>query len=221
MAVNTSVGDTIMARLEFYDGESVAYNVLHYKLDSITDDNTGLPVAVTIPWADWGYAFAQEVYGALFTTWQALASEEVTFTGVTVQDILPVPRSTPFTFMPENPTTGNVAGEAMPLQDTPTFLKRTQFGERWGLGRFFFAGISEASQEKGRLMPAWLANAPAFGNALAASIGVQNDGYTFELIPVLLGTSEEDLNFMTPIIAVQLSNNVIKTQRRRRPGKGI
>lgn len=222
MPVTIQPNDVITAKLQFSDESAlgdVALNVLHYQVKNITVSASGLPSAIAIPWEAFGIAAGQVFYEQMGDTWKAFASEDVVMDGVEVQKVYGSPRSNPMNYTPVDLTSGVILGDALPMQDSVTVLKRTGFGERWGQGRVFVTGIPELHAEGGRLIPAGVTNLASFIDKLFNTFTVSDGTYDTTLIPVLYQKSLTSLR-ITPITNCVLSNNIIKTQRRRRPGKG-
>lgn len=222
MAVELNEGDVIQVRLNFEDGQgSKCFNVLHYELATVTVDGGGL-----FPGEDFAAVaneLAENVYDNLAPVWADAAVTDCRFTGVTVSNIYPLPRSASYTYTPDPILSGTVLGEAMPSQDTPTILKRTAFGARWGIGRLFFVGLSESQQEGGQLTGAAVNAIQDFANALAGNISFVETIYTFNFSPILFGrpVPPSTVPRITQVVSIDIADGIIKTQRRRRPGKGI
>lgn len=228
MSVDVQTGDVLMFRLEFGLDEEHAYNILHYRVTSIIDTVTGLPAAVTIPGNVALPAMGLSMFTALAATWAATASQDIAFAAVTAQDVYPGDRSRPYTYIPGAPVPGTVASDALPMQDSPTLLKRTAFGQRWGLGRIFVVGLSEADQADGIVTGGYVTRVDAWATVLESSRTLTVGAYDVHVSPVLhvdrhasLSPPRPAYTRTTPIVAIDLSNDIIKTQRRRRPGKGI
>ena len=221
MATTIEVGDIIEVRHEFTDGETRAFNVLEYQVQAVTDTATGLPAAVAIPLEPMAPTIANVAYNAWAAPWALLASVDASFENTTIQGVHPAPRSRPFTYIPEDRQEGTRPGELLPLQDSVTFLKRSGYGMRWGMGRFFLVGLSETDQQAGRMVPAWMMVAVAQANNFKASLLAVGDTYTVQLQPVLFRGADAPLPQVVPITSIEVSNNILKTQTRRRPGKGI
>lgn len=221
MSTAIGEGDVLQVRLEYRAGDTVAYNILHYEFDDLTVIATGLPPATFVPFEDLVGSILTEVANHFRPDWQAIASNTVQYTGVTVQSIHPAPRSRPYTGGLLAPASGEVIDEALPLQDSVTILKRSPVGERWGLGRAYVVGLPESSQVGGVLAAGLVPFFTAFADKFAASIPVVAPLYSFDLDPILFARLEGGDVRKTPITDAALSNDTLKTQRRRRPGKGI
>lgn len=221
MANTISVGDIIQARHEFTEGSNKAFNIWEYEVQAVTDLSTGLPAAVAVPMAPLAATIGQAIYESYKVPWGTLAVENVQYSNVTIQGTSPAPRSRPYTFTPNDPQEGTRVGDPLPLQDSVTFLKRTAYGERWGMGRMFFVGLSEADQSTGVMTPAWVTLAIAQAQSFMDTILAVDLQYSVQLKPVLFRGEAAPLPRVLPLITVELSDGIIKTQRRRRPGKGI
>lgn len=187
-------------------------NVLHYRVKEITGLPPFLPDILT--------AIGTDIETRFVPLWQAAASQNARWISVGVQSVFPVPRSARVDNFPAGAALGALDDEAMPAQDSPTLLKRTEFGTRWGLGRLFFFGITEGMQEDGILNNAAVAALSAYTDAVEANSVVTIGGFTATLEPVLIRGPVDNPTSVTKILRVELSDEVIKTQRRRRPGKG-
>lgn len=222
MSVNITLGDIIEVRLEFgaLNDDSRLYNVLHYRVDNLTVVSTGLPPAVAVPYSAMAPAFAADVFATLSPEWAPTASQDCAFLGVTTQDVHPSPRSRPYTYTAVDPVPGTVTSEMLPAQDCPTILKKTLYGERWGLGRMFLVGTAETGQDTGILNPAAVDAIADFADVLDTVFTSTNGTYSARFTPVLFSDADPAnvrINFIDQWV---LSDQVIKTQRRRRPGKG-
>lgn len=224
MSITVNTGDVLSARLEFRNEDgTVAFNVLHYQvagIDPVPPNPPYPPGSVFM--TEFGPAFANAVFDNLAPGWTPFASNEVTFTGVSVQNLWPASRSVQFHYTAPVPQPGDVDDQALPLQDTPTIIKQTLFGERWGLGRMYVVGIPEVGQQFGSLTPAYATLVNAFAGNVKSPVEVSIGVYVFTLIPILYADiGPDDPPRITIVTNMFLSNPVIKTQRRRRPGKGI
>jgi len=203
------------------DGGNRAFNVLHYRLDNVSTgggggDPNGLASTV-LP--DLIAAVKLKLAGQ----WANAASIGVSMTDVMAQSVWPLPKSRAYTNTFLDPVPGVAVGDMLPLQDAPTLLKRTNFGGRTGLGRLYFVGVPESKQVSGLLIPDFFEDVSGFATALGETVQHVTLGKTFSWNPVLFHLTPGPIiaEVVTPITDVTLSDEVIKTQRRRRPGKGI
>lgn len=220
MGTNFETGNVISARFEYYNGESRCFNMAHWRLTNVLVTATGLPPAVTIPFVSVAGDFAADLYAMWSTPWASLASIQWSMTGVTVQNIHPAPRSLPVSYVPSGALSGEVVDDALPAQDTATILRKTDFGERWGMGRIFIPGLAENQQNNGVINPAGTGGLTTLANTIQAFASGTVGPYTYQVEPVLFGKADGGPR-INPIRQHVLSDNVLKTQRRRRPGKGI
>jgi len=221
MSVELPINSVLTVRHEYKLGSDVSFNVLHYRLASATVISTGLPLATT-PLAEVVVPnLAAAAYLAWAGPWQACVSEEVTYTSCTAQKVYVAPRSTPYTYVPDPASEGIVAGDSLPMQDCVTLLKKTGVGERWGQGRVFISGIAEEEAINGLITDDLLAPLAALASTLDEDIVVLTGGVNYAFRPVITNVPTTDFPRVTDITSGQLSDKVIKTQRRRRPGKGI
>jgi len=221
MPVTAPVNSVASVRLEYRSDSDVAYNVLHYRLKSATVISTGLPLAFDPVASDILPALAHSRFDALSVVWAPCASADVVMTGATAQKIFPGDRSTPYTWPAPADVPGTVASERLPLQDSPTLVKRTGFGQRWGIGRVFYVGIAEDDQETGFVTDDWATRIVDFGNIIKGTATVTVGGVIYVWEPVVAGGLNTATPHINTVVDCALSSRVIKSQKRRRPGKGI
>jgi hypothetical protein len=212
-----------MARVNTSDGLSRSFNVLHYEMTLLSNANPEIPPPATVFADDYLPVLAANLSTKLKNTWVNATSEKMTFDGVTTQGVYPDPRSRPYTFLETEEKNGGIAGDMLPMQDAMTILKRTIFGTRWGLGRYFHSGIPESVQDKGITTDAYRTLVDTYASELADTISATFGAVTAVFVPILFSLSPGPVvvprkTFLSSAIC---SDNVIKTQRRRRPGKGI
>lgn len=216
-----AVGDVCEVRLNTGDGLSQFFNILHYELQGISDSAPGPPPTV-LDASDFLGLLATSVFTNLEPDWSAATPTTQRFYGVTAQSIYPDPRSRPYNYFPVAPGEGVVEAESLPGQDCATLLKKSVFGNRWGLGRFFFSGIPESFQENGIMSDPYVILLQAFCDELNEGYAINVGTVTGTWAPILFGPGDAPGTVRkTAIVEVDVSDNVIKTQRRRRPGKGI
>lgn len=220
MPATIQVNDILVARPQFTTSGGQAFNVMHFRVESLNNANTGIPAAQPVPAEDvlpdlaiaLGLDFAQ--------AWQQGASAGVEMTSFMVQKVHPGLRSDPYIWLPADPPIGVVEGGYIPLQDSPTILKKTGNGERWGTGRFFYVGVAESGQDDGRLTAGQITAMGPMITWLGADHGNANDDWVIGVQPCLF--NKDGANFrVNDVIRTRLSDNILKTQRRRRPGNGI
>jgi len=222
MAVEINEGDILEVRLEFKDElQNRAFNILHYRLASVAVAGGGL-----FPGEDFAAVaggIAEAAYDKLGPAWAGAAAASITFTGASVADIFPDDRSAQYHFTEDNPFVGDIASDPLPLQDAPTILKKTAFGARWGIGRLFYVGLPESMQAGGVMTAGGVTNVQLFADELSENFTFVSGIYTYTFTPVLYGIRPDQPNNprITSLVSVDLSDPIIKTQRRRRPGKGI
>lgn len=215
MSLTVAVGDLIQVRLNFAriaTGE-VAMNVLHYRIASISGVVPPLPETLA--------ALGEATYNKFKDLWSPMASNLIQFASVTTQSVFPLPRSVAWTFIPGDITEGAIDGDSLPLQDAPTLLKQTAVGQRWGLGRMFYVGLAESEQNIGVVDVDAAALLNAMAGQLATTTAAIVAGSNVVMQPVLVRGPSDNPVSVTPITGGRLSDLIIKTQRRRRPGKGI
>lgn len=222
MSLVIQESDVAMLRIEYRDqGGNRAFNVLHYQLRLATPGGGGIfngeLASTVLP------DLANAARLKLANPWAATASGNIFMTGIAAQGIHPAPRSALYVHTFGVEVAGAFEDEALPLQDSATILKRTAVGARWGIGRLFHVGLPEAFNTDGFITPAGMAQLSAFADALAEEISHVTLGTTYHWRPILwqAPNPEAPNGRITQLVSVDLSDNVIKTQRRRRPGKGI
>jgi hypothetical protein len=221
MPVTLAPGAIVLLRMNYSLDADRAFNVLHYRFVGGTVIATGLPMAIEANADACLPALGQTLDTIWEAAWPGNASVDVAFMGTTVQKIYPLPLSTPYEAPGAAPTFGTVAGDSMPLQDSVTLLKKTGVGGRQGFGRAYFVGLAEADCDKGFISGARAVGLNTLAPQLAASISCDDGTYQYLFEPVLYAPVPAGAPRVTRITACVLSDNVIKTQRRRRPGKGI
>jgi len=215
MSVTFAVGDILKLMPEYAlddDLVSRALNVVHYRIAAIA----GAPGPFNTVMSE----LAEEFFDNWLAAWQPAASEDVSMVSMSIQSVFPVPRSNKFTYVPGAAQPGNIVSPAIPLQDSPTILKITDFGQRWGRGRLFFVGVAESQQNGGLLNDTAVTAINVLGTALGQSTTVAVTGGSLTIEPVLVGGPEDNPTRVTKITSTTLSDRRLKTQRRRRPGKG-
>lgn len=214
MAIVIGTGNVISVRLGYKIDPlpDAAFNILHYQVGV----SAGTPPAISAALAAIGTAMLAK-WGPL---WSPSAGNDVEMAGVTVTDVFPLPRSVAVTTVPGSPIPGGSTDEALPLQDAPTLLKTTDVGNRWGMGRLFYVGLSEEFADAGNVTAGQVASLNTMAAAFNDQVVVTSGGWTATLIPILVSGPEDNPVRLTPITGGRLSDTVIKSQLRRRPGKG-
>jgi hypothetical protein len=228
MPVGLAPNNILQFTMEYADEaalQDTALNVLHYKITNINDNATGLPAAIEIDIENFMEAALPMFYLAAGGAWANFASEDVVLKGVSCQKIDPIPRSEPFHHTPDQVMSGIAVGDSLPMQDAMTVLKKTGYGERWGQGRVYVPGIPESQAEAGYLIPTGVTSLQPFANWLSFALQCNDGVYTTNLVPVIFSPARviDDVTHpkrITQVTRTVLSDNIIKTQRRRRPGKG-
>lgn len=222
MGLVTDVGSVAMVRLAYQQpGPDVAFNVLYYRLKSVTVDGGGL-FAGEQAWATMP-ALAKAVYDWINPEWRTFASSQIRAVDASAQDISPEPKSRLYTYTPAAVLSGAVVGEPLPMQDTITVLKYGPGASRHDLGRIFVTGLPESANENGILNSDTATDMGPYIDALGQIVHFTLNGVTYDWWPVLYARDEGPPVFerTTEILDTKLSDRVFKTQRRRRPGKGI
>lgn len=214
MSLTVAPGDLLAVRFTFTNvATATAMNVLHYRLGSIsgTIPNMTTFLGNVAAAANAGYQ----------SVWKPAANSHVSFVATRAWSVFPLPRSVGVEVVHSPATPGDILGDALPLQDTATILKRTEVGDRSGLGRFFFVGLSEDEQANGVISLDQRLMLDAVALWLGGPLSVTGVGYSAILNPCIVKGPEDNPVRITNVLSCAVSNNIIKTQRRRRPGKGI
>jgi len=221
MSVTIPSNAVVTVRHEYLLEDNVAYNVLHYRLVNATVLATGLPVA-TEPLASAAIpALAEGAFIPWATAWTPAAASTVFYTGVTAQKVFPGDRSIPYHYIPPAAEEGLIDSEPLPLQDSITILKKTGFGTRWGMGRLYFVGIPESHQTGGRIDGALGVLLNAVASAMLSDLVVDDGVVQYTWRPVVTNVPTTLFPHVNDIEITVVSDGIIKSQRRRRPGKGI
>lgn len=221
MSVPMVLNDVLTMRVNSTDGISQIFNVLHYRVVSITLTGAGPPPA-SVDNTTFLPVMAQNLYQKIQDTWSDCSSAGMKLVGITAQNLFPAPASAQLSYTDPVGTLGAVAGDMLPAQDCLTILKKTGYGTRWGLGRYFHSGIPESVQQKGIVTAGYLGDVQAFANKLAESVVATIGGVRVEAQPNLWSFRGVPFPVRDTLIANWLvSDTTVKTQRRRRPGKGI
>lgn len=198
-----------------------AFNILHYQLKSATVISTGLPLATVPTVENVVPGAAQKVAEDFSAGWSPFGSEDVGILGATAQKVYPGDRSTPYTYSFPGPVTGLQVSQSLPMQDCITILKKTGIGQRWGMGRVYVPGIPEANQDGGEIDDAGFANLnDNLVPTLSAPLTYTVSGVAYQIVPVVTNVPTTGLPRVNTITSAEVSDKIIKTQRRRRPGKG-
>ena len=214
MSLTVAAGGLFTTNVVFTNvATATAINVLHYRLGSISG---------TIPTMDEFLTRLAAAVNTLFIThWGPTASDQVKLVNVRATSVFPIPRSVGVNVVNSPPVTGGIFSEALPLQDCVTILKRTAVGNRWGMGRVFVTGIPESQQANGILSEGQRALYNTLATNLGLSLNVSGAGFSAVCNPCLVRGPEDNPVSITNVLRCEVSDNIIKTQRRRRPGKGI
>jgi len=215
MALAPAVGNLLSVQCIFTNvATATAMNILHYKVASISG-----PAPTNVVFLG---TVAQDVAVAFGDVWKMTASDQVKFVNTRATNVFPLPRSVGVNYVyPAGGLAGTATSEALPLQDAITILKRTAVGNRWGLGRTFITGCPEDAQANGIITNAQRVFYNAVANFLGAPVAISGTGWSASIVPVLVRGPEDNPVSITDVLSGEVSNNIIKTQRRRRPGKGI
>ncbi|MBC7121491.1 MAG: hypothetical protein H5T33_08020 [Candidatus Methanosuratus sp.] len=221
MAVELNIGDVLLFRAEYKDvNATTAYNMMHYRLVSAEPVTPG-PSFEGVDMEEVGPPLAQEIYNPWASNWADFSSSQARMVGGMVQNIHPTPKSRQYNYVPPGPTFGGIAGDMLPLQDSPTLVKKTVFGQRWGIGRLYLVGVPESLAAGGTINNDYLTDANTFGQLLLADVTLTAAGWNFIFRPILFGTPEGEPVRKLDLVDIVMTDTLIKTQRRRRPGKGI
>lgn len=218
MSTLLSLNDVLMVRLQMTDfSGNKAFNVLHYQLKDV---NNG-PWTPT-PMYDIAGLIAEEFFDWFGPAFGLTASNMVSMNAVSVQSMWPAPKSRMYTFTDTTQAgQGVIVSEPLPMQDAVTILKRGAAGNRSNLGRAFIPGIPENGQNAGVIGGAQRALYDIYKDAFDQVVSVLVGAVTLNFYPVLFHLNPAGQANIVDIMDAEVSDNIIKTQRRRRPGKGI
>lgn len=222
MSLQVSLNDVIEYKLETGDSVSRMYNILHYRVSGINSVGVGLPPAVAADYTQVMPAIIGAISAELVDEWAAVTSASYAFAAASAQCIYPSPRSRLYTTIFDPVRDGDAPLSALPAQDAITLLKRTPFGERREMGRLYVSGIPE-SRTLGSVVDEQFLNLyQALANAVASPVTAITNAYAITVQPVIYHRypNSQQTRF-TDITDAGPSDLVIKTMRRRRPGKGM
>jgi len=214
MALSFAVDDLLSVRIGFrvLTQTDRAFNVLHYRIRSLT----GAPASLTLGLSE----IAERMYDLWADDWEEAASENVAMQGVTVTSVFPLPRSVAHTYVPIALAEGAVVSDAIPLQDAPTILKKSDYGARWGMGRLFVVGTPESHQQAGILNATGISALAGLIERVKSPVTVSGTGWSCVVDPVLLKGPEDNPGPLNVIHDSRLSDEVVEAIERRAPGKG-
>lgn len=222
MPVTIPVGQGVATvRIEYSTDSDISFNVLHYQLKSATVVSTGLPLATEPLASDILPKLAQDVFDSWAAAWAPVASNEVSADGSTAQKTYPGDRSAPYHYSPMAATVGGVNSNVLPMQNAMTILKKTGYGQRWGMGRIFVPGIPESLADKGFVSDTYIADGGDMPTVAAAPFTYTVSGVSYLWKPVVTNVPTAGTPRVNDVVECEFSNKVIKSQNRRRPGKGI
>lgn len=210
---------TVRVNYDTGTGEE-CFNILHYQLKSVFVTATGLPAAIEPPAEKGLPALAESLATLWANVWKHFASNQLGVAGATAQKVYPGDRTSPYTFTAGAVTVGQIDSDVLPLQDAVTILKKTGYGQRWGLGRVYVPGIPELHADHGAINDTAAANLAGLVDLLDDVVGAADDTYSYNWQPVLTNVPAAGVPRVHDVTSAELSDKVIKTQRRRRPGKG-
>lgn len=221
MSLVTQIGDVFLVRLNYQYGDTKAFNILHYRLQNVTVAGGGLfpgeASYIVCP------KLAQTMYDELKDKWSKAASIAVSMKGASAQNITGTEKSRMYTYDAGTGWAGELAGDALPLQDCVTILKHGPGASRHDLGRTYFVGLSETGASGGMIADTVETLMVDFIDGLALLIEYTDGPYSYTFEPVLyrVDPGPPIAEVSIPVLETSLSDRVIKTQRSRRPGKGI
>jgi hypothetical protein len=215
MALVPAAGDLLNVQFVFTNvATATAINVLHYRVGAISGAVPNMTTFLN--------TIAQNLAQEFLSVWEPTASDQVKFVNCRVTSVFPLPRSVGGIYaFPSGGTPGGVESEALPLQDAVTILKRTAVGMRWGMGRLYLTGTPENAQSNGIISNDQRTLVNAIANWIGEARNPIGVGWNTILNPCLVRGPEDNPTSITNILSAVVSDNILKTQRRRRPGKGV
>lgn len=193
-------GMNLELRIFISDPAQLGINVLHYAAGAFT----GTGVAIT--------AAATQLEGLFAPLYKPMLPSNVTFYGVGLRILDPVPQSLEFysSTLRGVGTSGEANG--VPKQSAPLITKRSDFAGRTGRGRFYccFPNLGAATGT-GAVAAAYATKMDAMGVGIAFTLGATDGGGTVQLIPCIRRRSTRA---MTPITNCT-SAHLFATMRKR------
>lgn len=214
MSLTISNGDLLSVKKIFQvTNQANAMNLLHYRILNVS----GTAPAVNVGLA----AAANAVYTHFAAAWAATASDQVSLQIVSINSVFPLPRSVAWNYVPSVAETGTRSSQALPAQNSPTVIKRTNYGDRGGIGRVFLVGGAEDAQQDGSIVSTARATYDTYAGKFGQVISVSGSGWGFDMEPVLLKGPEDNPVRIARVVGTAMASYRFRCQRRRQPGKGI
>jgi len=194
MAINDIYAVTLRQRLH----AQVCLNVSHWR-ETATGTGNGALV------------LAQDIVNVLLPLQKSVQSAELTYEGVQVQKIYPLPATNPIINTTGNGT-ATVGGSSLPTSVAGVITKRTNFAGRKYRGRVFVAGVPVGSENDSQLsagvMTAWQILADSY------ALNKGTSGWTWS--PVIwhrVSKTSDD-------VIAGIARQILRNQRRRQVGRG-
>jgi len=222
MSLEFGDGDIIAYRMDSTIGQSNCFNLFHFKVKNTTVVASGLPAPVRFSFSAAAAAIIDGVSAEYSDEWKAASSNELFLVSGHAQSLWPYPASRQYHELFDPPGQGTIVSQSIPAQDAATLVRRGAAAGRDQVGRSFVSGCPELGQSNGIMTDAQVLLYNALAVAFSGSIHCSNGEYEWDLVPVLAKELPEHGGWQgIPIVDVQLSDPTLKTQRRRRPGKGV
>lgn len=162
-----------------------------------------------------------EALGLAVQTWwitehRALVSAQVSYREIFVRD-LTTQSGLERQFIVDPPQTGAVAGDAVPSNVTFSISFRTGFAGRSFRGRNYIPPINEGQISANRMLAPIVADWITVYQNLGAAIPAD---WTWVILSRFSDGQPRVNGLPTPVLGVQVADDVVDSQRRRLPGRG-
>lgn len=196
---NLAVNEVYRASIYCVLGDQTSVNVVHYRITSIAGTPTEAQLAAGV----------EAIYA---TPMKSLMSDQVSFRGVGVQRLFPIPpRAQVFSLAAQGP--GTQASDALPKQVSGLIAKRTVFAGRKFRGRFYMPFPAEGSNDptQGRPSAAYLTSLAALATNMNSGPNIGSGGNTATAQHVIWHHSTSTFDD----VVLNLARPYWATQRRR------
>jgi len=205
MAVNDLLELTFLSTLHNQE----VRNVRHYRVSLISGGS---------PTAEQQESALISISSQITTAMKNCASNEWALYGQKCQRVWPVPR-TVGTYSSGNAGAGAVSENSLPSEVTAVVKLKTAFAGRKYRGRMYMAGVPVTFETDSLITGAGQTLYNTLSSVLDGVLGIAVGGISYEFTPIILhrsapGTWTDILN------TTGLVDPILRSQRRRQPGKG-
>jgi len=162
-------------------------------------------------------ALGLAVQGWWITTHRAQVSNSVSYREIFARD-LTVQSGLERQFITDPPLSGAVSGDAVPSNVSLAVSFRTGFAGRSFRGRNYIPPINEGQITANRVLPAVQANWVTIYEELLTTAP---SDWTWVVLSRYANNAPRPEAVATPVIGVQVVDDIVDSQRRRLPGRGI